>query len=305
MHLGVASLLQKHPVARDGIDARSDPTLTPQMEIFMLQRSGPAGPCSVSSGRWGRDALLVTALTLALAGPAVAEPSAFRDDFTRLDQTRWYVSDGWTNGDWQACTWSSRMVTFEDDALRLSVAPTQGGASTYLCAEVQTREAYLYGTFEARIRTDSASGANAALFTYIGPAQGATHDEIDVEILTRETGEVQFNTYRDGEPAQGATVPLDMASDEAFQTYSFIWEPERIRWFVDGRLVHEATGPDLPINPQRIFLSHWISGTLVDWMGPFSDPGRPLGMWIDWVAYTPPGGDCQFEGSVLCQPSIR
>ena len=241
------------------------------------------------------------ALGAALGGAAAAQ-DAFRDDFESFDRDRWYVSDGWSNGDWQACTWSERMVTVGDGLLRLSLAPTEAGSSDYLCAEVQSNGEFGYGTYEARLRTDRASGVNAAFFTYIGPVHDRTHEEIDVEILTRDPSRFDVNTYRDGQSAGGQSVALPTDADAEFHTYSFTWAPDAIRWYVDGALVHEATGADLPQPPQKVFLSHWNSRTFTDWMGAFEDPGRPLDLVVDWVAFTPAGEGCRFEGSALCAP---
>jgi endo-1,3-1,4-beta-glycanase ExoK len=260
---------------------------------------------------WTRGVLLGLALGSAAAAQdaapedAAAQDVGFLDAFDALDTGRWYVSDGWSNGDWQACTWSQRMVSVKEGVLELTLAPTEAGADTYLCGEVQTNEQFGYGTFEARLRTDRASGVNAAFFTYIGPVHDRTHEEIDVEILTRDTSRFEVNTYRDGQSAGGQAVPLPTSADAEFHTYSFIWEPDGLRWYLDGALVHEVTGADLPQPPQKIYLSHWNSRTFTDWMGPFTDPGRPLTLSVDWVAYTPPGAGCQFEGSVLCVPGVE
>ncbi|WP_176556233.1 family 16 glycosylhydrolase [Rubellimicrobium rubrum] len=268
----------------------------------------PRPVCPALPPRPAKTAVLASIL-LALFGPlplvAQDAPStqAFREDFSApLDPARWYVSDGWSNGGWMACTWASRMVDVTDGVLRLTLSPAEAGSEDWLCAEVQTQARYHYGTYEARIRTDEGSGVNAAFFTYIGPVHEQPHDEIDVEILTRDTGSFDVNTYKDGEPHYGATVPLRISSNSDFHTYSFVWEPDKIRWFVDGELVHTAAGPDLPQTPQKIYLSHWNSRTLTDWMGPFVDPQRPLVMQVDWLSYTPPDQDCQFEASLLCQP---
>lgn len=260
--------------------------------------------------------LLAATLGLAVGWPipAVVAQEAFRDDFLQLDTERWYISDGWSNGDWQACTWSSDMVSVEDGMLRLTLAPSDNAAAAapagvktpYLCGEIQTNDIFHYGTYEARIRTDAASGVNSAFFTYIGPVHEQSHNEIDVEILTRNTRRVEFNTYRDGAPAYGTAVPIPDGSttDSEFHTYAFIWEKEQLRWYVDGMLLHEATGSNLPELAQKIYLSQWNTLTLTDWMGEFVDPGRPLVMEIDWVAYTPLGADCQVEGSILCEDGV-
>lgn len=73
-----------------------------------------------------------------------------------------------------------------------------------------------------------------------------------------------------------------------------------MRWYVNGNLVHEATGTDLPTNPQKIFFSLWGTDTLSDWMGVFADPGGRKTLQVDWIAYTAPGEPCQFPESVAC-----
>ncbi len=228
-------------------------------------------------------------VSLQATGVASAQGTTFFDGFDTLDPDRWFVSDGWRNGDHQNCEWSGDAVAMKPGQVTLAFRPTGDAAQPYICGEIQTNAAFGYGTFEARFRTDKASGINAAFFTYIGPVHDKPHDEIDFEVLTRDTSAVSLNTYVDGKPRHGMTAALPTPSDTDFHTYSFIWEPARLRWFIDGVLVHEATGDDLPRNPQKIYFSHWGTETLSDWMGPFSDPGRALQMEVDWVAYTAPG----------------
>lgn len=227
--------------------------------------------------------------------------TTFFDGFDTLNHGIWGVSDGWVNGDWQNCEWAREAVAVENGRLSLTFAAGEATAREHTCGEIQTRHTYGYGAYEARARTPEGSGLNAAFFTYIGPHHGQPHDEIDFEVLTRDTARVSLNTYVDGQPANGASVPLPAPADDGFQTYSFIWAEDGIRWYVDGALVHEtAPGTPLPSTPQKIYASFWGSDTYVDWMGPFVDPGTPIAMEIDWIAFTAEGEGCQFAGSVLC-----
>jgi endo-1,3-1,4-beta-glycanase ExoK len=249
----------------------------------------------------------MSGLALGTAGAAFAQTEGFRDDFESFNRDRWYVSDGWSNGDWMACTWSSDMLSVDDGVLTIKIAKVGRGVANYLCGEIQSHEVLHYGTYEARIRTVAASGVNAAFFTYIGPVHGVTHNEIDIEVLGRDPSKVEFNTYLDGEQAHGTQVDLpgEGLADEEFHTYAFVWEEDRIRWYVDGELLHDVTGPDLPQEPQKLYISHWNTRTLTDWMGEFVDTDQPLNMELDWVAFTPLGAECQFEGSVACQEAER
>lgn len=253
---------------------------------------------------------VLLAALVALGQPLSAEtpephPDAagFFEDFTEgLDRDRWYVSDGWTNGDWQDCHWSGGAVRVQDGTLTLFHIPApEGGDRPPQCGEVQTRARLHHGTFEARIRTPRAPGLNASVFTYIGPVHGAPHDEIDIEILTRDPGAMTANTYVAGKPHNGGAAPATPPFDEAFHTVAFRWEPEGITWYLDGQKVHRtAPGSPLPTHPQKLYMSFWSTETLTDWMGKQGPREGPLGYEIDWVAYTPLGQACLFEGSVTC-----
>ncbi|MFC0342009.1 family 16 glycosylhydrolase [Paracoccus niistensis] len=231
------------------------------------------------------------------------DAAGFFEDFTGgLDRDRWYVSDGWTNGDWQDCHWSGGAVRVQDGTLTLFHIPVpEGGGRPAQCGEVQTRARLHHGTFEARIRTPRAPGLNASVFTYIGPVHGAPHDEIDIEILTRDPGEMTANTYVAGKPHNGGAAPATPPFDEAFHTVAFRWEPDRITWYLDGQKVHRtAPGSLLPTHPQKLYMSFWSTETLTDWLGKQVPREGPLGYEIDWVAYTPLGQACLFEESVTC-----
>lgn len=245
-------------------------------------------------------------MAVALAGPALAQEQAdasektFFESFDRLDPALWYVSDGWRNGAHQNCDWSARAVTLRDGLLVLSLLPAKDGADAQLCGEVQTRPVYHYGTYEARIRTGARSGMNAAFFTYIGPVHGQPHDEIDVELLTRDPGMVSLNAFVAGTDLPGRRVALPRRSDAQFADYAFVWEPDRLRWYQDGIQIMEITGSAVPKRPMKIYLSHWGTDTLTDWMGPFTPPDAAVEMEIDWLAYSAPGTVCAFEGSLTC-----
>jgi endo-1,3-1,4-beta-glycanase ExoK len=249
--------------------------------------------------------------TLAVAAALIASPAmaqqAFVDNFDRLDASRWYVSDGWANGAHQNCTWSSDQVKVSDGMLRVGFAPTPKGERQFRCGEVQTKTAYGFGTYEARVKTPAGSGLNAAFFTYIGPQQGKPHDEIDFEVLLRDTSKVDTTTFvngnsGDGKVGAGQSLPLPHAADADFIHYAFTWEKDRLRFYVNGKLARTMDNPaTIPSNPQRIFFSLWGSDTLTDWMGAFAPVSAPIAMDVDWVAFTPLGEECAFDQSILCQ----
>ncbi|WP_226626417.1 family 16 glycosylhydrolase [Alloyangia pacifica] len=329
-----------------------------QRPAAMRHRTPPRPRTGISSLSCGAGLALLLSCAVVPSGAPAQTAEGFFDDFDTFDRDRWRISDGWANGSWQNCIWSSDRLWVEEGIATLSLVrldpapedtsaqgtapepaqPTDSDAAEetsppeqapdaasdeqdeqvpgqvpgedreeaapetvydFACGEFHTRTRYTHGTFEARLRTDVASGINAAFFTYIGPSQNEPHDEIDVEVLTRKTDRVSLNTYANGEPRHGTVVPVPNTTDAEYNDYAFVWEPERIRWYLNGELVHEATG-ELPTQPQRIYFSLWSTDKLTSWMGPLEYPDRPVEMFIDWVAYTPPGETCLFPDSITC-----
>jgi endo-1,3-1,4-beta-glycanase ExoK len=247
------------------------------------------------------------ALSLGLAAPfaataqAAAAGESFVEEFERLDTSFWYVSDGWSNGSHQNCTWSKRQVRLQGGKLQLGFEAAKAGEREYACGEIQTRARYGHGTYEVRMKAGKGSGKNSAFFTYIGPTDKKPHDEIDFEVLGKNPRQVQVNQYISAKGGNEKLVDLDAGADETFIDYAFIWEADRLRYFVNGELVKEVTDASkIPPNDQKIFLSFWGSDNLQNWMGPFSYDG-PSAMEVERVAFTAQGDECQFPDSLLCK----
>nr|WP_275791025.1 family 16 glycosylhydrolase [Rhizobium gei] len=250
---------------------------------------------------------IAAAAALATAGLAISAQAqdaktgqSFVDNFDRIDRKVWYISDGWDNGAHQNCTWSKTQVKVANGVLDLTFEKGAGKTRDYICGEIQTRKRFGYGTYEARIKTATGSGLNSAFFTYIGPTDKKPHDEIDFEVLGKDSGKVQVNQYISAKGGNEKLIDIAGGADAAFNDYAFIWEKTRLRYFVNGTLVQEVTDPSkIPVNDQKIFFSLWGSDTFTDWMGKFEyqDPAR---MQIDRVAFTAPDEKCVFPESVTC-----
>ncbi|MFC3206265.1 endo-1,3-1,4-beta-glycanase ExoK [Aquamicrobium soli] len=253
---------------------------------------------------WLLAGLVAAPLTALVAAPAqAAEGKSFVENFDKLNTARWYISDGWANGDHQNCTWSKKQVSVKDGRLRLGFAKEKIKDRDYVCGEVQTNQRFSYGTFEVRMKAVAGSGLNTGFFTYIGPVHKQPHDEIDFEVLGKDPSKVQINRYVDGKsrgPADLVEVPG--GADRDFHDYAFVWQKDRIAWYVDSKLGGEVTDPAvLPSHPSKIYLSVWGSDTLKSWMGAFSDPGQPLAAEVERVSFTAEGDACQFPESIVCK----
>jgi len=235
--------------------------------------------------------------------PVVAQEggNSFVEEFDRLDSKRWYISDGWANGDHQNCIWSKDMVSISDGVLKLGIAKRQTKDREYVCGEIQTHKRFSYGTYEARIKAAAGSGLNTGFFTYIGPTHKQPHDEIDFEILGKDPSQVQLNQYVNGKGGNEEFAPVPGGADADFNDYAFVWEKDRIRWFVNGELVHTVDDPaKLPSHASKIFVSLWGSDNRKSWLGSFAELSEPKTAEVDRIAFTALGDECQFPESVVC-----
>ncbi|MEO3802990.1 family 16 glycosylhydrolase [Nonomuraea sp. B1E8] len=247
-------------------------------------------------------ALILGLLALIPVQPATAAAGeSFIDRFDgALDTGRWYVSDGWNNGDHQNCQFNRNNVRVEGGALTITFDDKAYGERDYSCAEVQSRARLGYGTFETRMKAGKGSGLNSAFFSYIGPVHDQPWDEIDFEVLGKDTTKVEVNSWVNGTSSGGFPVALPADSASTYVDFAYVWEPGRLRFFVNGTLVKTLTGGQVPTHEQILFAQIWGSDTLTGWMGPFTYPGHPVEASYDHIAYTKLGDPCQFTGSVAC-----
>lgn len=255
--------------------------------------------------------LTVAPATLVAKGASAAVPPAtggvattsFFDQFDRLDEKRWYVSDGWVNGAHQGCMWSRQAVRVSDGTLKLHVAKGTNKLRGFRCAEVRTHAKLGYGWYEARMRTAAGSGLNAALFTYSGPPLTKVHDEIDFEFLGKAPRKVQLNYWAAAAGKHESWPDLGVDTSQGFHDYAFEWTPGRIRWFMDGRLLRTSSDARMPDTGGQFFATLWIgSASVNDWLGPLDETRLPATSEVEWMAYTRAGERCRFAASLSCRP---
>ncbi len=244
---------------------------------------------------------LVVAMTASVAH--ADDTLGFHDPFARMNEARWYVSNGWTNGPHQSCEWRPDALRISSGDMRLTLSDRGGKIRPIGCPEIHTKTRLSYGLYETRMRSAAGSGLNTAFFTYIGPPNGVPEwDEIDFEFLGRDPHTVSINHYTNGKPYDTKVVQLGFDASQGFHNYAFDWQPDKIRWYVDGKQVAETpAGSPIPSHPGNMFFSLW-SGSDVEnsWMGPFSYTA-PVTADVMWAAYTPNDGTCQFPESLKCK----
>ncbi|HSK40120.1 MAG TPA: family 16 glycosylhydrolase, partial [Arenibaculum sp.] len=196
--------------------------------------------------------------------------------------------DGWSNGDYVGSDWRSSQVQPRDGVVSLVLDANPDAEKGFSSGEIQTHAFFEHGYFEARLQAAKGNGIVTGFFTYTGPTFGDPWDEIDIEILGRNTRQVQFNYFTDGVTAEPVTMDLPFDAAEGLHTYAFEWLPDRINWYVDGELMHSEDGTDnlaLPENPQKLYIGMWNGRGLDDWLGTFRWKGEPLVAKVGCVSY--------------------
>lgn len=222
---------------------------------------------------------------------------SFVDRFRTVDQSFWVVANGWTNGDWMDAVFLADQLDWGRDGLEISLEPVGRQIQPYATGELQSHLFFEGGYFEIDMKVPRGSGMVSGFFTYTGPFFDAPHDEIDIEILGKDTTVIEVTIFNDG-VSHGVDLPLGFDAADDFHVYGIEWLPGSIRWFVDGVQIHEETGADfpLPTEPQKLYLHLWNSSSLTDWLGPLDAEGMPKVLAARCVAHAP-----RYEGRSLCR----
>ena len=221
--------------------------------------------------------------------PRIGEPFVDRFDVDQMDEERWFISDGWSNGDFMDSEWRRSQLSIGPAGLTMTMARLPEGSSKKLAsAEIHTNEFFRYGYFEVRMRVPRDPGIVIGVFTYANQDGETRPHEIDIEIPGRNTRMLEATIHEDGKPTHRALrLPFD--ASEGFHTYGFDWQPDAVRWYADGKLIHEEKGPVVRrlTRPQQFIVHFWASDPLKHWLGPLDVTRAPWKFDIACLAYSP------------------
>ena len=193
-------------------------------------------------------------------------------------------SDGWTNGNMFNVTWRAENCTFENGIMSLTIdKDSKAGTVPYSGAEYRSKDFYGYGRYEVRMKAIKNDGVVSSFFTYTGPYDGDPWDEIDIEILGKDTTKVQFNYYTNGTGNHEFMYDLGFDASQGFHTYGFDWQADSITWYVDGEPVYKATD-NIPSTPGKIMMNTWPGTGVDEWLNHYNG-NTPLTARYQWVTY--------------------
>lgn len=166
-------------------------------------------------------------------------------------------------------------------------------AKDYKGAEYRTKDTYLYGRFEVRMKSAHREGMLSSFFTYFDGT--GIWNEIDLEIMGRYDDDVQFNVIAPTQSNHVGHVPMSSSPHQNYHIYAFEWTPAYVSWFVDGVEVLKQTGLHIQTltQAQKIMMNIW-NPQYENWAGKFYPEALPAFAFYDWVSYytyTPGSGN--------------
>ena len=204
-------------------------------------------------------------------------------DFTKGETPLFFASDGWSNESVFDCGWYKENTSLDNGVLSLTIDQDRTGKYHYSGAEYRTKDFYHYGYYETSMQAIKNDGVVSSFFTYTGPSDNNPWDEIDIEILGKDTTKVQFNYYTNSQGKHEYMYDLGFDASQGYHTYGFDWQPDHIAWFVDGKEVYRATD-NIPSTPGKIMMNTWPGRDVDEWLKPF-DGKTPLTARYRWVTY--------------------
>lgn len=231
---------------------------------------------------------------------------------------------GWGNYELQWYLDGPENLEVSDGTLKIHVEANAFGRP-FTSARIRSKglQEFRYGRVEARIRIPSAPGIWPAFWMlptdspYGGWASGG---EIDI-MESVDTADLIYGSLHHGGPwpqnvYTGGVLSVNQVPGVAnwgddFHVYSVEWEPDEIRWYVDGRLYSTKTTADwfsteAPGSPRAPFDArfHLLLNVAVGGTFPSENPDPadfPKTMEVDWVrVYAPP--QTPFGGSPVALP---
>ncbi|ESY39216.1 glycoside hydrolase [Mesorhizobium sp. LNJC384A00] len=163
-------------------------------------------------------------------------------------------------------TFAHETITYQDSGANISISVAEAGLPPYRSGAFASRRSFEQGRFEAGIRAARGSGLVTGFFLH----RSDPRQEIDVELAggdpRRMLVNVYFNPGDDGSNMsfgyRGTPCHIDLGFDSTLDIhmYAIDWQPGRIVWSVDGKVVHERVGWDptpIPHLPMRLHANLW------------------------------------------------
>lgn len=196
----------------------------------------------------------------------------------------------WTNGGMFNCGFLPDHISFGSGQMTIKLDNAASFGKAYSSGEYRTNNTFTYGKFETNMKAAKANGIVSSFFLYTG----SPWDEIDVEILGKNTTQVQFNFFVNGVGGHEKVINLGFDASAGFHKYMIEYGNGYINWYVDGVWkwgvnntgLNIAYGAAMPSHPMQIMANLWNGIGVNSWLNAFSY-SAPLYAKYDYILYNP------------------
>jgi len=182
------------------------------------------------------------------------------------------------------------------------------------------RNMFRYGRYEVRMKAPEVQPGNpdingnfvATMFVF-RDAKFRHWREIDIEVTGDSPTSVTTNVLRADNtewwsPRIAASRESTLKEGNAraeFHTYGFEWLPNKVTWFIDGKVVREHHGgqPPIPDKSAKVMMNLWIFGPPANFGGKQIHNNRyPMTSEYDWFRFYKWDGETTYPcpGSTSC-----
>lgn len=233
-------------------------------------------------------------------------------DGTQLDSSSWETQTGtgtayglpagWGNNELQYYTNFANNVSVSNGTLKITARQESFGGQPYTSARIRTKgmHEFLYGRIEGRMIIPSTSGVWPAFWMLPtnSPYGGwASSGEIDVMESVNNAdsmhGTIHYGSDWPNNQLNGGSFNNGTDFSAGFHVFSVEWEPDQIRWYIDGQQYHSVNSNQwfssaAPGNERAPFDSefHILLNIAVggNWPGnPNGSASYPQTMEVDYV----------------------
>ncbi len=193
-------------------------------------------------------------------------------DASGVDTAAWELLDRKNSFNNEKQYYRPEQISTDNGNLRITATDVPLDGKDYRSGRLWTRDQWTYGRFEARINLPTTQGLWPAFWLNSRVANWPTGGEIDI---MENRGSEPYRTssaYHWGSSVSAhqftsdpytATVggnPVNF--HDGFHTYAAEWEPEEIRFYVDGNLHFTVTDTTAPIHstPKSVILNLAVGG---------------------------------------------
>lgn len=214
---------------------------------------------------------------------------------------------------WQVASWSEHGGQTSPERCfvsggYLNMVFINDSKAGYLSAAIQTRNEFLYGKWEARLKPSSVPGVLNSFYTIDwnntadeSSTSNGTKQEIDIEFLTYtfggSDGKIHYAVHAEDKESFNLNPDLGLGFDpsEDFHIYGFEITPDYIEWIVDDKVLQKYTYSENDISiyaPYQLKLNVWSKESWIN--GPPAPDVECLYL-IDWIRFTPASGNTGTE----------